>query len=466
VTARKIDISETRCAANAIVDTISSLPAMPRTYHASLLTCFSFLLLALPVAAQVATSPALSNPSISSGALPADSDSSAQPVTSNEQPITTEEGRAVSPEFRRFHYTLKLEVSETYDNNLNLSNTNRIHDYYTRIAPSLVIGFGDINDSGENYLRASYSPHVLLFIDNDNLDTIEHLFRLDAQYRISRLTLVLAEDIAVLESSELNNLGTAGSIVGQANLDLSGRSRVNIFNTHLDGSYELAGKTSLTFSAEHTLSDPENNIGSQSIAGTLGLSWRYSDKVTIGMHGLGGYVDVEGSSSEQTYEQANITASYDATGKITAKGSAGVEVRQFENRGENITPVFQLSLNYAPFDGTTITANANRRVLSSGALVDQDYESTLLQLSVSQRLLQRFVLTVSGGYQNQTYFSTTGIPGANRKDNYYFIAPAIDVRIMRFWSAGVFYLRRENSSSFSFFGFNDDQFGIRTGLTF
>jgi uncharacterized protein (PEP-CTERM system associated) len=375
-------------------------------------------------------------------------------------------GQQISDNPRRFHYELKLDVRGVYDDNINLSPSAAMSDYYIRIEPSVTVGFGDITQRSENFLRASYFPHVLLFLDNDNLNTVEHLFVLDAQYRLSRLTFVLSEEIALLESSELSNFGTQGSVIPQVNLDISGRSRVNTFHTRLNGNYDLTGKTAVTFSGEHLLSDPENNIQSQTIEGTLGVSWQYSQKIVLGIHGLGGLTDVENASNSQTFEQLNVTASYNATGKITANGSVGVEVRQFEDRGENITPVFQLGLTYAPFDGTSITGNASRRIFASGTLANQDFESTMLQVSVRQRLIDRFTLLLSGGFQNQTYFSTIEGLAAGREDNYYFIAPAIDVRITNYWSAGVFYQHRQNSSSFDAFGFKNDQFGFRTGLNF
>jgi len=55
---------------------------------------------------------------------------------------------------------------------------------------------------------------------------------------------------------------------------------------------------------------------------------------------------------------------------------------------------------------------------------------------------------------------------ATREDDYYFIQPAVDVRIMRFWYAGGYYLHRQNNSSASFFGFMENQSGLRTILTF
>jgi hypothetical protein len=81
-------------------------------------------------------------------------------------------------------------------------------------------------------------------------------------------------------------------------------------------------------------------------------------------------------------------------------------------------------------------------------------------------LLQRVVLSFTGGYQNLDYFGALTHTVASREDNYYFIQPAIDIRITNFWFAGAFFVHRENTSTFSNFGFNDTQVGIRTALKF
>ena len=148
--------------------------------------------------------------------------------------------------------------------------------------------------------------------------------------------------------------------------------------------------------------------------------------------------------------------------------SGGVEFRQFENnsRSEYISPVFEVGANYQPFDGTSVTLSGSRRTYNSGVLAGQDFAGTTITVGLQQRLLQRFRVGVSGGYQNSDYFSTVTGVMANRQDNYYFIEPSLDLPITRFWTVGGYYLHRQNDSSFHIFNFDDNQVGFRTVLTF
>jgi hypothetical protein len=105
-------------------------------------------------------------------------------------------------------------------------------------------------------------------------------------------------------------------------------------------------------------------------------------------------------------------------------------------------------------------------MLNSGFLADQDFAVTDVILRIQQRLLQRIYLGLAAGYENADYFSTVSGVNATRNDNYYFVEPSVDVLITRFWSAGVYYLRRQDFSSIDFFSFYDNQIGVRTTFRF
>ena len=170
---------------------------------------------------------------------------------------------------------------------------------------------------------------------------------------------------------------------------------------------------------------------------------------------------------DQTFEQANVRLTYVLTGKLNANASGGVEFRQFDSgRSDYVSPVFELGLKYEPFDGSSFSLTGSRRITASASLAGQDFTSTQFTASGRQRLLQRVFVSLTVGYENLTYFNTLADVGSTRDDNYYFLEPAIDVTITRFWTAGCYYLHRQNDSSVSIFGFDENQAGIRSTLIF
>ena len=190
--------------------------------------------------------------------------------------------------------------------------------------------------------------------------------------------------------------------------------------------------------------------------------------MVIGLGGTGGYNWVESPSPNQTFEQVNVRVGYQVTGKISLNASGGVEFRQFEGdaRGGYVSPVYDLSATYQPFDGTTITLSGNGSIQNSAALAGQDYRTTSITAGVQQRLLTRMHLGLTVGYEHAEYFgAATGVT-ATRDDNYYFIQPSVDLTVTRWWTAGAYYLHREDNSSTEEFSFNDNQFGVRSEFKF
>ena len=202
--------------------------------------------------------------------------------------------KEVSAEPRRFQYGLQITVRGVYDDNINISQTNRVSDYYFTIEPVLTLGAGDINGREDNYIRFDYAPSLFLFADHSEDDALQQLFNLEGQHRFSRLTLSLGEEIAILDGTDLRSLSDASSPGSHANLDVSGRTKFQTYNTRLNASYDLSGKTFLStgFNSLVTEYNSSSLFSSANIAGNVFLNYRYSDKVVVGVGGTGDPVGV------------------------------------------------------------------------------------------------------------------------------------------------------------------------------
>jgi hypothetical protein len=381
-----------------------------------------------------------------------------------EQPM---EG-SYAPQPRRFQYDLLLRVRGVYDDNINISHFNPISDYYLAIEPTVTVGFGDIFQRAENYLRLDYTPSVFLFLDHSENDAVQHLIHLEGHHRFRRLDLSLIQDIQILDGADLGATVDGGITGTFANIDVSTRTRVNVYTTQLKTAYELTGKTSLSGGLNSSITDYPDLISSEVISGNLFINYAYSDKLVVGIGGTGGYDFVDDPNPDQSFEQANVRLSYQATGKVSLSASGGVEFRQFEqsSRDTYISPVFEIDGTYQPFVATSLSLAISRRTLNSAVLAGQDFASTTVYVTARQRAFQRIYLSLNVGYQNSDYFSTVSDTSANRSDDYYVIMPGIDVMVTRFWSVGAYYLHRQDDSSIDFFSFDNNQVGVRTVLTF
>ena len=377
-------------------------------------------------------------------------------------------GRPVAAIPRRFQYTLSATMRGVYDDNTNNSSTNHVSDYYFTIEPAISIGLGGSDSDSVNSLRLIYHPSLFLFATNSQNDTVQQVIHLQAGRRFGHLALSFSQDVQLLDGTDLNSL--ADPTGHQANTDVNGRNRHQVYTSALGGSYDLTGKLFLSGGGAFSANEyPSPLIGSQAFSGNLYLNYNYSEKVTVGVGGTGGYNTTDSTgpiNNDQTFEQANIRLSYKATAKISLNASGGVEFRQSNGGNDNVSPVYQLSADYQPFDGTSLSLTGSRTTRNSASLFGQDFAETTIAISLNQRLVQRFFFGFAFGYTNSNYFSTVSGISANRNDDFYYITPSVDLNITRFWTFGAYYVHREDSSSVPLSSFTDNQVGIRTKLTF
>ena len=272
----------------------------------------------------------------------------------------------------------------------------------------------------------------------------------------------------VLDGAETETTIAQDSVNSRLNLDVSGRTRRNIYTTNLGATYDLSDKNFLSAGLAYSASDYANLISYQEISANLYINHRYSSKLVIGIGVNGGLELVDPPTPDQTFEQANLRLTYEAAGKLSFTGLGGVEVRQFGNTsaGQYISPVFALGATYRPFDGTELSLDALRQTAPSAILVGQDFSTTSVSAGVHQRFLRRFRLGFSVGYENAQYFSAISGVNATRKDNYYFVEPTIDIALTRYWAWGAFYLRRQNDTADGSYSFYDSQIGLRSIFKF
>jgi hypothetical protein len=374
-------------------------------------------------------------------------------------------GETVNPSGRAFHYALSLTVRGVWDDNIFISHTNKVSDYYFAIEPVITIGVGDIQGRNRSYLSLSYMPSGILFVDHSDQDAFNQLIHLEGGYNSGRLTLTLSVDAALLESANLNSFFDTTGL--WANTDASAPTRMNIFYTRLIANYALTGKISLQGEVYSPIYVYPGHISDYTIAGGLYLYYNFQPKLSVGIGGTFGYDWVDNPTTDQYWEQVNLRLNYQLRSKVLLYASGGVEFRQFDgNRNTYDTPVFEVGASYDPFSGTFLTLAAGRRIYNSGFSPNQDFASTYVVGRFQQRLFRRVYLGLGAGYENSDYFPTDRDTNARGTQDYWFIEPSVDVLITRWLSAGVYYLHRESSADEDFFSWEDNQVGVRATLRF
>jgi hypothetical protein len=380
------------------------------------------------------------------------------------QTVDLSNANPVNENFRRFRYSFGVTVRDVYDDNINVSSANRVGDWYFVVEPVIHLGFGD-SEGGFNYLSFDYSASAYFFAEQSQRDGVEHFIHLAGQHDFGHLVLGLSQDIQILDGTSLNSLSNRTGV--QANTDVNGPSRSNIYSTSVHASYDLTGKLFLTYQGSYSRTDYETQslVSSQSISENVYLNYVYSPKLVIGLGITGGVTSNDGPTGDETFEQINARANYIVSGKISLSVSGGVEFRQFGDGG-SVSPVYEIAGSYRPFEDTIITIAGSGRTQTSASLAGQDFSENSISLTVAQRLLRRATVSLGVGYTHSEYLSATTGDSTARSDDYFYIEPSLDIDITRYWSIGLYYLYRTDSSTLALFSFYDNQFGIRSSLTF
>jgi len=370
----------------------------------------------------------------------------------------------VNENFRRFRYSFGVTVRDVYDDNINLSSADRVGDWYFVVEPAIHLGFGD-SEGGLNYLAFDYSASAYFFAEQTQRNGVEHFIHLAGQHDFGHLVMGLSQDVQILDGTSLNSLSNRTGV--QANTDVNGPSRSNIYTTSLHASYDLTGKLFLTYQGTYSRTDYETQslVSSQTMSENVYLNYVYSPKLVIGLGATGGVTSNDGPTGDETFEQINARANYIVSGKISLTVSGGVEFRQLGD-GNSISPVYEIAGSYRPFEDTIITIAGSGRTQTSASLAGQDFSENSISLTVAQRLFSRTTISLGVGYTRSEYLSATTGDSSARSDDYFYIEPSWDIEITRYWTVGLYYLYRSDSSTFALFSFYDNQFGIRSSLTF
>lgn len=351
---------------------------------------------------------------------------------------------------RPWKVNLHATAESYYDNNIFISPTGRQSDFVSLLSLGGGLILGDYTARENNYFTSDYTATAELFKRHTNQDAIEQNLSMEGQVKLAHITF--RGDVQIQDTTE-------------SNVDIGNRVRSQIYTAHASARYNVSEKTYVEATGQIIVAHYSSYIGSND--GRAGVAFHYmpNPRTTVGVGVMGGVLTVAGSPS-QTYEQ--LLASYQmlATGKFTVDASAGVEDRQTPNNKGLITPVFDITGAYKPFQGLDLSLSAFRRVVNSAFYAGSDYIATGVTAGGQYQLSARFTLILDAGYMNDDYRNVATGPGVARDDNYIFVRQALRYTPSKYWDVELYYYYRNNHSSVHAFTFNDTQVGVSVNLKF
>lgn len=376
-------------------------------------------------------------------------------VAPAEEALAAEEAQLPpEPARKRWRISPIFSAGVAYDDNIFLSDTNRVGDVIWNVAFGLAFQLGDFRGGSENYLSAQWAGIPTFYTNNSDENRFNQAGTLFAQYRWAKLLAQLNSEFSVATGGnrEVNTITTTRSL-----------------SNFLRFTYDYSGKTSFDFGFAQSASIVESFQNNYQYEVRGGMSYQMFPKTSLGFEGVGGVLD-QPSESLQYYQQGRVRVNYVATGKLNFKLSAGVEAREFQGGGDiKISPVFSLGLDYRPFEGTSISLVGYRNLIGSSSVAGQDIIATGFDITATQRLFQKFTAGISFGFENDEYFSTgtaDAESSTDRIDNYFYVRPSLRYSFVRWLSVNIFYEYRNQASNQASSVFYNNRFGMDVAASF
>jgi hypothetical protein len=122
-----------------------------------------------------------------------------------DEPLVTETEPEMARELqevKKWAFQLRSRVGIAYDDNIFISNTNRVADTILTVIGGISLIYGDWRSRTENFLVADYEPAGVFYFENPNENSFNQVASLAGQYRIQRLTTRLRSQYVYLTGAE------------------------------------------------------------------------------------------------------------------------------------------------------------------------------------------------------------------------------------------------------------------------
>jgi hypothetical protein len=374
--------------------------------------------------------------------------------------------------------TAKPHVSYgvTYANGIQSSPGNPQSTTVQSLSPGVTLIIG-------THWTLDYTPSLTFYSDTNLNDSVTHSVSLSG---------------GVTYNDWVFSLSQGFSASSDPNVQTGAQTDQKSYSTSFSASYSFNDKVSLDSSISQNISEVGNslnytnffpgfnnffpgltnlfinlNSGSRQWSISESLNYKFFPRLNGGISASFGYVDVD-SGSDQINESVSGDVNWRATDKTSFAISAGVSDSRSlaAGSGDIISPTFSASIQYLLFEPTQLSLSASRGITTS-YFQNQDSESTTLSVSLSQKLLQKYSLSLSGGYSTTDYIqfvpsggTTSSGTSTVRSDDSYSLSASLSRPFLKRGTISVSYSYSANRSSVTGFTYASDQFGVQIGYSY
>jgi hypothetical protein len=349
-----------------------------------------------------------------------------------------------------------------YGNGLQTSPGQQQNSIVQGVSPGILFSLGD-------HWTLDYTPTLNFYSSHSFKDTLNHAVQLGWGTAYGDWFFSGAQSFA---STSDPNIVTAAQTDQQT------------YSTAFNAAYQFNSKMSVDMGLNQNFNYVGNGASSTNYLQTLAnskswstmdwLNYQFWPRFNAGLGAGFGYT-IQDNSPDSIYEQLQARVNWRATDKISFQLSGGLHDQQYLSggAGDLVTPIFDATIQYQPFEQTKFSLSASRTV-SSSYFQNQVTENTGISAGLNQRLLGKLFLDLSGGYAKTKYVASATGPSTTtgRNDDVYSFNARLTYPLLQRATVSVFYGYSHNSSSqsgftsASGFGYTSRQVGFEIGYRY
>jgi hypothetical protein len=337
------------------------------------------------------------------------------------------------------------------------------------ISPGMAVDIGA-------HVTLDYTPTFIYYSNNKFKDAWNHAASLTAATAYDDWAFQLTQAF----SSDTSPLSETAE-----------QTKTTDFATALSGNYAINDKFSTQLGLNQDFNYVKGFEDSKTWSTMDWLSYSFWKRFSGGIGVGGGYVTIDNDPAasagnpapgDQIYETMQLKANWRATDKISLSGNIGFQNTKYDTSPgapgtSSLSPIFGAAIQYQPFKYTQISLGVNRTISSSDYVVESQAQTTTsFNLSLNQRLLEKYNLNLSGTYiENEfsqsinTQIITTNGPivlNSDRTDHDYSFSATLSRNIFKRGSVSVHYTYSQNSSTQTGFGSSSSQIGAQISYSY
>jgi len=273
---------------------------------------------------------------------------------------------------------VSLSVSEQYNDNIFLRNSDRTGDFITYLSPGIDLSFKSVNSE----LMLNYSPTFSFYSSHEELNDTAHHIMANGNFTLSnRLNLTLTETF--VKSNEIQDIRAIPDLGPVTNL-----TEVTSNTVSSNMSYKLTDNISYTIGASYFFIDYKQPGFSDvtTYSGNMGLTYRQSERTTLSVNAR--YVSYDYELTSDATEQDYIAGiSYKLTTTLTAVITGGPIITKIKDTGRSDT-------NFGGGVDLTKTFNGGQATLSYRQAIAVGTETNVAEPLREQRIsldLSKFI---------------------------------------------------------------------------